>query len=243
MRPTAPSASSSRWSPAARRTRRRRSGATCPSSPTAQRISRSLRASRSTSPSSMPRGGLCSGCAHSPTSCLARPRAASAVTPTATTARAGPAPPRPMRLGPPVEITPPDWGQENFSYWKVVQPVLDKHCVGCHNARTHPKGVDLSGDRTDFFNVSYDVLTRKGTVWADHPERHGRKAAGQSLHQLDIHGQRLGVEHPRDSTASLGLAGQQGRRHDSGRPSGQRWEATGHDDRRPTAPRVRLDRP
>jgi len=73
----------------------------------------------------------------------------------------------------PVEITPPEWGAENFSYWKVVQPVLDKHCVKCHNAREHPKGVDLSGDRSDFFNVSYDVLTRSGTTWANHPERHG----------------------------------------------------------------------
>jgi len=73
----------------------------------------------------------------------------------------------------PVEITPPQWGAENFSYWKVVQPVLDKHCIRCHNAREHPKGVDLSGARTDFFNVSYDVLTRTGTMWADRPERHG----------------------------------------------------------------------
>jgi len=75
-----------------------------------------------------------------------------------------------------VDITPPTWGAENFSYWKVVQPVLDTHCVKCHNAREHPKGIDLSGDRTDFFSVSYDVLTRTGTVWATHPERHG---AGQ----------------------------------------------------------------
>ncbi|MBL7220943.1 MAG: hypothetical protein ISS69_12565 [Phycisphaerae bacterium] len=73
----------------------------------------------------------------------------------------------------PVEITPPEWGAENFSYWKVVQPVLDKHCIRCHNARKHPKGVDLSGARSDFFNVSYDVLTRTGTMWANHPERHG----------------------------------------------------------------------
>ena len=72
----------------------------------------------------------------------------------------------------PVEITPPEWKAENFSYWKVVQPVLDKHCIKCHNTRKHPKSVDLSGARTDFFNVSYDVLTRTGTMWAEHPERH-----------------------------------------------------------------------
>jgi len=79
-------------------------------------------------------------------------------------------------LNTPVEITPPEWKAENFRYWKVVQPVLDKHCIRCHNARKHPKGIDLSGDRSDFFSVSYDVLTRTGTTWAAHPERHG---AGQ----------------------------------------------------------------
>jgi len=87
------------------------------------------------------------------------------------TTHPGPLPTAALRA--PVEITAPEWGQENFSYWKVVQPVLDKHCVRCHNARERPKGVDLCGDRTDFFNVSYDVLTRKGTNWADHPELHG----------------------------------------------------------------------
>ena len=42
--------------------------------------------------------------------------------------------------------------------------MLDKHCVACHNARQQPCCVDLSGDRTDFFNVSYDILARKGTL-------------------------------------------------------------------------------
>ena len=87
------------------------------------------------------------------------------------TGRGGPRPTAALKR--PVNITPPEWGAENFSYWKVVQPVFDKHCVRCHNARKHPKGVDLSGDRSDFFNVSYDVLTRMGTMWAAHPERHG----------------------------------------------------------------------
>jgi hypothetical protein len=87
------------------------------------------------------------------------------------TGRSGRRPTAAMRK--PATITPPEWKAENFSYWKVVQPVLDKHCIKCHNAKQHPKGVDLSGARTDFFNVSYDVLTRTGTKWADHPEQHG----------------------------------------------------------------------
>ncbi|NQT86268.1 hypothetical protein HQ560_05845, partial [bacterium] len=116
-----------------------------------------------------------------------------------------------------VEITPPEWGQENFSYWKVVQPVLDKRCVRCHNAREHPKGVDLSGDRTDFFNVSYDVLTRKGTNWAHHPERHGSgqpvspytswisTANGSESNILEIKPRRWGS--PASKVADMILAG------------------------------------
>ncbi len=57
----------------------------------------------------------------------------------------------------------PAWGVKGFSYREVVQPVLDRNCVSCHNAYEQPGEVDLSGDLTDFFNVSYDVLSRTGT--------------------------------------------------------------------------------
>ena len=49
-----------------------------------------------------------------------------------------------------------------FSYVEEVQPIWDKNCVNCHNAITHPNQIDLSGDRTDLFNVSYDNLVRDG---------------------------------------------------------------------------------
>lgn len=58
------------------------------------------------------------------------------------------------------ELEKPDWGVVGFSYAKIVQPVLDKHCVQCHDARTQ---LDLSGDRTDFFSVSYENLARAKT--------------------------------------------------------------------------------
>ncbi len=70
------------------------------------------------------------------------------------------------------ELAPPQWGVEGFSYASVVQPVLDKNCISCHNEREQPGDVDLSGDKTDFFNVSYDILCRKGTQgernWIQH---------------------------------------------------------------------------
>jgi len=63
---------------------------------------------------------------------------------------------------PPEELTQPEWGVCGFSYPHIVQPVLDQYCVECHNARRPEGGVDLCGDRTDFFNVSYETLARQG---------------------------------------------------------------------------------
>lgn len=68
----------------------------------------------------------------------------------------------------PQALETPEWGLGGFSYPRVVQPVLDKHCVECHNAREHPMGIDLSADKTDFFNVSYEMLARLGTVNTNH---------------------------------------------------------------------------
>lgn len=62
----------------------------------------------------------------------------------------------------PRELEAPEWGRGGFDYARVVQPVLDKHCVKCHNPVDHPKHLDFTGGRTDYFNVSYDVLARSG---------------------------------------------------------------------------------
>jgi hypothetical protein len=56
----------------------------------------------------------------------------------------------------------PEWGLRGFSYPRIVQPVLDEHCAECHTGTDPAGGVDLSGDKTDFFNVSYEVLAREG---------------------------------------------------------------------------------
>ncbi len=79
------------------------------------------------------------------------------------------------RLGTPGSaqaLTPPQWGVTGFSYGEIVQPVLDRHCTSCHDQREQPGGVDLSGDKTDFFSVSYDVLARTGTLGARNWRQH-----------------------------------------------------------------------
>jgi hypothetical protein len=69
----------------------------------------------------------------------------------------------------PDSLRAPEWGEGvGFDYSTVVQPVLDRHCVPCHSGAAPPQKVDLCGDKTDFFNVSYEVLAR------------GRKRAGEA---------------------------------------------------------------
>jgi len=65
----------------------------------------------------------------------------------------------------------PEWGLGGFSYARIVQPVLDRHCTQCHNGRDMQGNVDLSGDKTDFFNVSYDILARTGVIGQWHFEQ------------------------------------------------------------------------
>jgi len=89
---------------------------------------------------------------------------------------------RPAMRAQPQELTPPDWGVVGFSYDQVVQPVFDRYCIECHNAREQPAGVDLSGDKTDFFNVSYDILCRTGTQGEWNWIRHGSPSGPEYDH-------------------------------------------------------------
>ncbi len=61
----------------------------------------------------------------------------------------------------PRDLEPPEWGVMGFDYSRIVQPVLDRYCVKCHDPVDAPKGLDLTGGKTDYFNVSYDVLARE----------------------------------------------------------------------------------
>lgn len=64
----------------------------------------------------------------------------------------------------PVHPTPPPWGTEPFAYEKTVQPVLDRHCVRCHNSQDSQK-IDLTGTLdSDRVPSSYKTLIRQGWV-------------------------------------------------------------------------------
>ncbi len=65
---------------------------------------------------------------------------------------------------PAAPLKEPSWGaKDGFSYMRVVQPVLDRHCVKCHSGEEGAPEPELTGDRTDYFCVSYENLARKGT--------------------------------------------------------------------------------
>ncbi len=59
---------------------------------------------------------------------------------------------------------PGDTSPRMVHYASDVQPVLDKHCVGCH-CETNPKGrLDLTGVPTDTWNRSYENIIGRGLV-------------------------------------------------------------------------------
>ncbi|MCL2305223.1 MAG: DUF1080 domain-containing protein, partial [Planctomycetaceae bacterium] len=53
-------------------------------------------------------------------------------------------------------------------YPSVVQPVLDRYCVPCHTGEQADGGYDLTGDKTRFFNMSYDNLLGKSRSYRQH---------------------------------------------------------------------------
>jgi hypothetical protein len=52
---------------------------------------------------------------------------------------------------------------EGFNYLATIQPILDKHCISCHDyGKPGSKKIVLAGDKSVPFNVSYMELQKKG---------------------------------------------------------------------------------
>jgi len=45
-----------------------------------------------------------------------------------------------------------------------IQPILDRHCVQCHNSDRREAKVDLSGDKTAMYCISYWTITTRGLI-------------------------------------------------------------------------------
>jgi len=70
----------------------------------------------------------------------------------------------PILQGKPDEIQPPAWGAGPVDFVRQVQPVFNRYCVDCHQGINPDCGIDLSDDKTRFFNMAYDHLTEKRLV-------------------------------------------------------------------------------
>jgi hypothetical protein len=81
--------------------------------------------------------------------------------------RTSPLPPRTTLAAsrPPVEPEPYAWGNEGrIEFYQLVQPVLDRHCAECHSGANPAGRLNLSGDKTRFFNMAYDSMFARGLV-------------------------------------------------------------------------------
>lgn len=58
----------------------------------------------------------------------------------------------------PSEIVPGPDGSRPLSFPLLVQPVLDRHCTGCHGGEKPRGGISLTGAPQGRFTVSYNVL-------------------------------------------------------------------------------------
>ena len=73
---------------------------------------------------------------------------------------------------PPSPISPFKGTPEVFDFPRDIQPILDRHCVRCHNTREFAGKVSLTGERGKIYSHAYFNLMSRGLV------AHGRDANG-----------------------------------------------------------------
>jgi len=59
---------------------------------------------------------------------------------------------------------PGDTGPRMVHYAQDVQPILDKHCIGCHGDKAPKGNLDLTGELTKLWNRSYENLSNKRLI-------------------------------------------------------------------------------
>lgn len=65
---------------------------------------------------------------------------------------------------PPQAITPITDVPDVLDFPRDVQPILDRHCVQCHNPDRREGNVDLCGDHTPVFSVAYQTIIGRGLI-------------------------------------------------------------------------------
>lgn len=67
---------------------------------------------------------------------------------------------------PPSQIQPGPRGSRPLSYPLLVQPILDRHCLACHNDTRAEGGINLVGRSQGHYSVSYLALTPRVKISA-----------------------------------------------------------------------------
>jgi len=57
-----------------------------------------------------------------------------------------------------------------------IQPILDRHCVECHNPDRYDGRIDLTGDHTPLFSQSYWTIVQQTLIADGRNEPHGNRA-------------------------------------------------------------------
>jgi hypothetical protein len=76
----------------------------------------------------------------------------------------------------PVPITPIDGLASPPDYPRDIQPILDRHCVQCHNPDRYEGRVDLTGDHQPQWSISYYAMRRFNLVADGRNEPVGNRA-------------------------------------------------------------------
>jgi hypothetical protein len=70
---------------------------------------------------------------------------------------------------PPADLARPAYAKDGIiDFPTVVQPVLDKYCVKCHDGPDPKGGMLLTGDKTRFFSMAYDNLLGRSRSYRQH---------------------------------------------------------------------------
>ncbi len=80
----------------------------------------------------------------------------------------------------PSRVTPVAGIPEVFDFPRDIQPILDRHCIGCHNEKDRKGGVILTGYRGPLITAGYYMLVVRGQI-AD-----GRNEPKSSLNPRSI---------------------------------------------------------
>jgi len=105
----------------------------------------------------------------------------------------------------PSEITPPPWGDATIGYERLVQPVLDKHCVSCHKpAGRAGKKLDLTFRKTKFFGEPYETLIRRQIAYVFPSESYYWKERSMDVYSVAKPLEYLSVKSKLISHASTG---------------------------------------